>query len=847
MTILNKMLYGIVISSFLSFNAAHAVGKDSNIRNTSSYEKKNSRKIKAPLVVIDAVPILTSLEILDSTAPAIFEDGMPISLTFTQGQSVYAMVDTDVGPIVFSFLGQSHIENAAPFHMNGDNVYVSFSVGTHEIGIQTPDYNYSVFIDVDEPIVEEPIVEEPVVELLSGVPVLTELKILDELIPDIFEDATPLSLSFTQGQAVYVVVGADAGPLTFSWMGISHTENSAPFHMNGDNAYVSFPTGTHEIGIQTPDYNYSVFVDVGVDGPLEEDPVVQEVSVTSPESSDFNLYPRETTGWDESGWSIISPSEDSRLIYVSSSSGNDDTGEFVSSNSVVDIYYPAGVKPFRTIDAALSKTRTGFPDWVILKRGDTWDVSDILSVQAGRSVYERSVLTSYGAGTDRPIIKTRAKNGLRIWIDVNFVAIVGISLYAEFRDPESSEFAGWGQVGSPSGIYMYQSEDNIKRSILLENNDINYFATGVVMTGPGRLEDVVIRRNIIRNSYSEASHSQGVFANHASVLLEENVFDHNGWYKQQVGSGNDPEEGQATYFNHNTYFSGARYTRFVRNIFLRSSSIHNKWTANSDKDGAEDLIKSSDLWIGENVYVGGEVGISAGGNTDYNTGPRWRNATIKDNVMLAIGRDQPTNRNIGWYIEANDWETGLICGNYLLNNDNPDVNNLNGITLSGHSSNVTIAENTIHGLLRHESGRSAIKIDSDPKSNVMLLDNNIQLSGSKLKVIDAYDTSALTFQGNKYFSGAEPEIWFGVDGLDESFSSWVELTGDINSTVGKDEFSDPPRSFETYLLLIGASTSIGTFTELVASQSRSGWRQDLTAGAILRYIRDGYGGQECSQ
>ena len=39
----------------------------------------------------------------------------------------------------------------------------------------------------------------------------------------------------------------------------------------------------------------------------------------SVQPGEFNLYPREVNGWDESGWSIITPSEDSRLIYVSSS------------------------------------------------------------------------------------------------------------------------------------------------------------------------------------------------------------------------------------------------------------------------------------------------------------------------------------------------------------------------------------------------------------------------------------------------------------------------------------------------------------------------------------------------
>ena len=72
-------------------------------------------------------------------------------------------------------------------------------------------------------------------------------------------------------------------------------------------------------------------------------------------------------------------------------------------------------------------------------------------------------------------------------------------------------------------------------TVLLENNDFNFFSKGVSINGGGDVLDVVIRRNTIRNSYSESSHSQGIYAIHASVLLEENIFDHNGWYKQAGG------------------------------------------------------------------------------------------------------------------------------------------------------------------------------------------------------------------------------------------------------------------------------------------------------------------------
>lgn len=560
----------------------------------------------------------------------------------------------------------------------------------------------------------------------------------------------------------------------------------------------------------------------------------------------FHLFDREVNGWDESGWSVILPSEDSRLIYVSSSSGNDTTGLVVSPSSVLDINDPSAIKPFKTIEAALRQVRNGYPDWILLRRGDKWSVSEIISVKGGRSVYERAVITSYGSSSQRPMLLIESKNGLRIWSDINFVAIVGLALYAEQRDPVSSQFLGWGNVDNRAGIYSYQAPGEVKKAILLEDNDINYFSGGITLTGEGSIEDVVIRRNIVRNSYSELSHSQGFFASNASVLLEENIFDHNGWYKQQIGDGNDPSEGQATFFNHNTYFSGATHTRFVRNIFLRSSSIHNKWTANSDKNGAVDSIRSHDLWMEGNVYVGGEIGISAGGNTDHNTGPRWKDITIQDNFMLAIGRDQPTNRNLGWYIEANDWDGGLICGNYLLNNDNASVNNLVAINLSGHSSDVSIVQNTIYGLKREEPGMSAIKIGPDPKKNITVLSNSIQLAESKLGVLDVFNIADISFNDNAYSSGADPDQWFQINGSDEGFDSWVDLSKDINSTAIQHDFSAPPRSFETYLSLVGSSDSIDDFIGLVVNQSRMVWRKDLTAEAITSYLREGYGGMKCS-
>ena len=377
------------------------------------------------------------------------------------------------------------------------------------------------------------------------------------------------------------------------------------------------------------------------------------------EAGEFNLYPREINGWDESGWSIITPSEDSRLIYVSSSLGDDDTAEFYLPRDIDQIKNPGLIKPFKTVNAALKNARRGYADWILLRKDDEWQVNERAELPGGRSPDERTVLTSYGQGGDRPVItKSKGKEILRIWSNQSYLAITGISFYAEERDPAAPKFAGWGNVPDLTGILIYGPKGTRSGTILLENNNFNFLSKAINSSGKAEHVDIVIRRNIIRNSYSEQNHSQGIYASHTSALLEENIFDHNGWLKPQNGSGNDKAEGQATMFNHNTYFSESLNSIFRRNIFLRPSSIHNKWAANSSSEKGTDSIESKNILIEDNLYVGGEIGISAGGNTDFNTGYRWENISIVDNVMLAVGRDRPTSRNLGWYIESSDWKGG---------------------------------------------------------------------------------------------------------------------------------------------------------------------------------------------
>lgn len=579
-------------------------------------------------------------------------------------------------------------------------------------------------------------------------------------------------------------------------------------------------------------------------------------STAAPESTsynvqpgEFNLYPRETNGWDETGWSIITPSEDSRLIYVSSSIGDDETAEFYAPHDMEVIEAPGSIKPFKTIEAANASARQGFPDWILLRRGDSWEVSGPIHLKGGRSVDERSVFTSYGQNPERPELnKSESKDILRVWAEIRFVSIVGISFYGIERDPSAAEFVGWGNVKELRGIFIYSGDAHEDRmgSILIEDNRFNFLSKAISSTGDAEHVDIVIRRNVVTNSYNELGHAQGISAAHTSALLEENVFDHNGWLTQQgVKDEKEKSEGQATMFNHNTYFTTSMDTVFKNNIFLRPSSIHNKWTANPP--ATIDEVMSHNLIMENNLYVGGEIGISAGGNDDNDNGARWENVKIIDNIMLAIGRDQPTKRTLGWNIDANDWNGGLICGNYVLHTDNSKVTNIYGIKLSGHSSDVKIIKNTVHGLIAPNTSTTNGGIgvvDTSPKSNILVSENNIQLEDSNLRVLIGDLLESITFDQNRYFSALETGEWFSSQGLDHDIDSWRTNAEDASSTVLRDRFLEPKRTFETYLNSIGSS-SIDSFVKSVTDQPIRTWNENFSAQKINTYIREGYGNIMC--
>ena len=118
---------------------------------------------------------------------------------------------------------------------------------------------------------------------------------------------------------------------------------------------------------------------------------------------------------DSDGWSIFLATLDTRILYVATGGDDVSAAVYEPDNRAVgpDPFNPAGdVKPFQDINTALKKQRSGMPDWILLKRGDTWrgPITE-QDVPPGKSGDEPRLVCSLCASTLGPIIRSNPQAG----------------------------------------------------------------------------------------------------------------------------------------------------------------------------------------------------------------------------------------------------------------------------------------------------------------------------------------------------------------------------------------------------------------------------------------------------
>lgn len=264
------------------------------------------------------------------------------------------------------------------------------------------------------------------------------------------------------------------------------------------------------------------------------------------------------------GFTKFNKSSDTRVIYVAAN-GNDSNDGLSTA------------KPMRTAAAAYKKLRDGYPDWLLFKAGDTFRGNLGTISKSGRSSSERMLISTYGEG-DRPIFLSPDGTWAEKFFQTkgDHVAFVGLHIIAEDRDFTRSGFSSSSMssdVWNASAITFLGDADDL----LIEDCIMEYFKFAIVVQSTpndGYATNINIRRNAVLNSYGHwdkkvAGHSSGMYGAYIDgLLIEENVWHHNGWSTKVSGAGK-------TKFNHNMYIQdNCTGNSVVRDNIISYGSAH---------------------------------------------------------------------------------------------------------------------------------------------------------------------------------------------------------------------------------------------------------------------------------
>jgi len=507
----------------------------------------------------------------------------------------------------------------------------------------------------------------------------------------------------------------------------------------------------------------------------------------------------------EGGFTTFDPSPASRIVYVSSSTGDD--GRDGTSPALA----------VKTLARAAGLVRDGQHDFMLLRRGDTWRES-LGAFKSGKDATHPLVVASYGESTARPRVEVATHFINHGGKARSFLALVGLEIVSYKKIPEAPDFDG----ATGGGLRFVGGG----RSLLVEDCHFQYGEIVLQSFGTEHYEDLALRRNVIELSYhvdtcgqNQEFRPSGVYASHVTGLtLEENVFDHNGWNE-------DVPSACATMFNHNMYLNAHRLV--VRdNVVARASSMGIKMRSDVT-DGADELLFEN------NLLVDGEIGIGIGGNTSEPR--RFTDTVIRRNVFTQIGMGNASGRNFAWMLEVTGNVNTRVEDNHFLHQ--PWFDNAYAITLASDAlADIHVARNLFYDLRKR-----ALNVKVGPAwSNVTVSDNTfVDPSHGSCLVEHQGSFTEVKYEGNAYSSGKGSD-WFCIDGSRKTLAEWKTGSGETGASTWTGTFTDPDRTVGSYAATLGLEGTLEAYLGEAKKQSRFNWKGNLTAAAVNDYIRAGF-------
>ena len=478
------------------------------------------------------------------------------------------------------------------------------------------------------------------------------------------------------------------------------------------------------------------------------------------------------------GWTKFTASSDTRIVYVSSSSGKD-TNSGLSASS-----------PLKSIAKAKSLIRDGKPDWLLLKSGDTFSGGVGPWKTSGRSASEMQFIGSYGTGA-RPVLDSGTQEGFVTFGGtghaVNDVAIVGLQFIANTYNGKNGSF-------STTGIRLTRQGANW----LIENCSIDGYAEDITLDADGSgMSNVTIRRCEILDAYCASAsvgngHAQGIYlaGGTKNTTIEQNVIDHNGWKENVSGAG-------PTEFNHDIYVNTG-----VTGTIIRGNTI--------SRPSLCGITMRSAATISDNLFLRCPVGIKAGGGA----------CTISGNVILD-GTDLGTTGGGATGIEVTSSSGVSISNNIIAHELSTAKYHVTGIRIDGGVTNLSVSGNLIY------DWQQAINNDGD--SGITIKNNQLSALNTAAPLIaqvSGANTSKYHYSGNIYSTPRS-----GVNSLansDKSFAAWVSATKETGAKQTKLVYANP--KLDVSVLSI----------QLARELSKSSWTTSLTTASLVTSIRAGF-------
>lgn len=519
----------------------------------------------------------------------------------------------------------------------------------------------------------------------------------------------------------------------------------------------------------------------------------------------FTGLPIDANGWTDYSTMTTSGYGAARVIFVSSSSGNDGAGQAYGISALTfdsnGMFQAIGtVNAYQTLAAGYAMMRNGYPDIMLLKRGDTWTNELLVLTKSGPSGTARTIISSYGAG-NRPTLSYSTGQIVTAG-DVDNLIISGIHTKSTVADPDAG-LKAFDIIGEQALDHLYEDLE-----IEYAGNTINTYPKGLLN------ERIAFRRCIFKDRPLNDRVMLYAYSIN-SLLLEENVF----WLSDELLGRRIiyTDLGETTQnelvLRGNIFFRGD-YGVHLRgggtvdnNLFLQMDNLLvGGWGGNGGTIHA--------ATVSSNVFAGSrEGGINQAITIINNSGSSYRN-----NIFTGAGDMLGTTNN--WAMRV----MGAPEGVYICNN-------------------TEIKDNIVYKFSSGATNGSGLYVDSDMTdlTGMSVHDNDFQFSaGSEYVINQAVTMDGNAYANNRYYSIAP--TWFRYSSNSANFAAWEGYTGDTGSTaVQVTSYPSPDRTVAGYNQSLGGTATTEAFMAETLEQARHNWRHTYTVDAVNDYIRAGFG------